>query len=55
MRWELIVTIHDLLIDSDWIVIIEWRVASEHFKNENSESPPVDILIMTFGLNDLRG
>jgi hypothetical protein len=54
MGWELIVAIHDLLVNAKRVVIIERRVASKHFEDENSESPPVDILVVAFRLDDFR-
>jgi hypothetical protein len=36
MRWELVVAVHDLLVDADRVVIIKWGIASEHLKDEDS-------------------
>jgi len=54
MWWKLVVAIHDLLVDSERIVIIERWISSEHFENKNPEGPPVNIFVMSFGLDDFR-
>lgn len=46
VRWEFVVAVHDLLINAEWVVIVERRVTSQHLKNQDSQSPPVDELIM---------
>ena len=48
VRWEFVISVHDLLIDADGIVVVERRVSSEHLENENTESPPVDVLVVAF-------
>lgn len=53
VRWKLIVTIHDFLIDTKRIIIVEGGIASEHLEDQNTESPPVNEFIMTFRLNNL--
>ena len=46
MGWELVVTVHDLLVDAHWIVIIKGRVAGQHFEYEYAKCPPVNVLVM---------
>lgn len=53
MRRELIVAIHDFLVDSHRVVVVEGRVASEHLEHEDAEGPPVHILVVTLRLDDL--
>lgn len=52
MRWELVIAVHDLLVDTDRVVIVKWGIASEHLKDEDSERPPVDVFVVAFGLDD---
>jgi hypothetical protein len=51
---ELIVAVHDFLVNSKWIIIIKWRITSEHLENEYSKGPPIHKFIVTLGLNDFR-
>ena len=45
---ELIVSIHDLLVDAERVVIIEGWVASKHLKNKDTQGPPVYVLVVAF-------
>jgi len=51
---ELIVAVHDFLVNSKWIIIIKWRVPCEHLENEYSKCPPIHKLIVSLGLNNFR-
>eukprot|EP00353_Schmidingerella_taraikaensis_P003477 CAMPEP_0185582974 /NCGR_PEP_ID=MMETSP0434-20130131/21243_1 /TAXON_ID=626734 ORGANISM="Favella taraikaensis, Strain Fe Narragansett Bay" /NCGR_SAMPLE_ID=MMETSP0434 /ASSEMBLY_ACC=CAM_ASM_000379 /LENGTH=178 /DNA_ID=CAMNT_0028201947 /DNA_START=433 /DNA_END=969 /DNA_ORIENTATION=+ len=53
MRWELVVAVHDFLVYSHRVVIIEGWVAGEHFENEYAQRPPVHILVVPLRLDDL--
>ena len=53
VRREFVVAVHNLLINAERIIVIEWRIASEHLENEYSKCPPVNIFIMTFALDNL--
>ena len=37
----------DLLVDAEWIVVEEWRVASQHLVDQNPQGPPVHCLVVT--------
>lgn len=37
---------HDLLIDLNWLICKEWRVASCHFIDEDTEGPPVHSFVI---------
>ena len=39
--------VDDFSVDVHWIVILERRVASEHFIEQDAESPPIDRKTMT--------
>jgi len=52
MRREFIIPIHDFLIDSKRIVIVEGRVACKHLEYEHAKSPPIDVLVVTFRLDN---
>ena len=54
MRWELIVTIHDFLVNTHWVVIIERWIARKHLEHEHTQRPPVNVFIVAFRLNDFR-
>jgi len=54
MRREFVVAIHDLLVDAQWVVIIERWVASQHFKDKNAERPPIHVLVVSFRLDYFR-
>lgn len=54
MRRELIITVHDLLVDTKGVVIVEGRVAGQHLENQDSERPPIHILVVALGLDNLR-
>ena len=53
VRRELVVAVHDLLVDADRVVIVEGRIASEHLINEDAQRPPVDALAVALRLDDL--
>ena len=45
---ELDLALEDLLVDGHWVLIIEWIDSSNHLVRQNSESPPVNWLAVTF-------
>lgn len=47
ISWELDFTFEDLLIDSHWVIVIEWVNASVHLISQDSESPPIDWFTVT--------
>lgn len=51
---ELVVAIHDLLVDAQRVVIVERWVACQHLKDENAERPPIHILVVSFWLDYFR-
>ena len=42
-------------VDFIRVLVVEWRVASEHLENQNSERPPVHAVVMSATHNDLWG
>ena len=49
VRRELIVAIHYFLIYAYRIIIVEWRITSEHLVLQNTSGPKVDGLAMALG------
>ena len=45
----------DLLVDTEWIVVEEGRIAGQHLVYEDPEGPPVHGLVVALALDDLRG
>lgn len=48
-------SIYDLPINVHGVVILKWRVSSEHFIDQYAEGPPVDSLSMALIEENLRG
>ena len=53
MRRELVVSIHDFLVDAHRIIIVERWIAGEHLENEDAQRPPIDVFVVTLRLDDL--
>ena len=53
MLREVKVTHCDLSVYFIRINVIEWRIACEHFENENTKSPPINSLVMSTAHYDL--
>ena len=53
MGRELVVAIHDLLVDAQGVVVVERRVARKHFEDQHAQRPPVDELVVALALDDL--
>ena len=53
MWWKFIIAIHDLLVNAHRVVIVERWITSKHLKNKDTKSPPVHVLVVTLGLDNL--
>ena len=45
----------NLLVNSHWIVVHEWRLPSKHFVGQNAQRPPIDPFPMAFVQQNLGG
>jgi len=45
---ELVIAIHYLLVDTQWVVIIERRVARKHLEDQHTQGPPVNVFVVAF-------
>ena len=43
----------DLLVNPEWIVVKEGRIAGQHLVYEDAQGPPVHRLVVALGLDDL--
>lgn len=47
--------VYDFPVNIHGIVVLEWRVTSQHFVKKNANSPPINSLSVTLIQQDLRG
>ena len=47
LRWEIEEANCDPTINFVWVLIVEGRVARQHFKDENAQRPPVHPMVVT--------
>ena len=51
---ELVITVHDFLVDSHGIVVVERRISGKHLENKDAQSPPIHIFVVTLRLDNFR-
>mmetsp|Transcript_5636 Transcript_5636/g.19155 ORF Transcript_5636/g.19155 Transcript_5636/m.19155 type:complete len:272 (-) Transcript_5636:356-1171(-) len=52
---ELDLALQDLLVDAQWVLVVEGRVPREHLEDEDARGPPVHRLAVPLAQDDLRG
>lgn len=44
----------NLLIDLNWLICKEWRIASCHFVDQHTQGPPIDCFVVTLDQNIIK-